>query len=307
MKKVLKKLVALIIVSILTLSVSADTFSPIYGVDVSVWQGNINWGKVAKTDKEFAIIRVGYNDKQDAQFENNYNNAVAAGIPVGCYMYSYAITENAAIEEAEIVMERIKGKKFEYPIYLDLEDAKLLNNGLTNKQRTDNALAFVRKMKENGYYVGVYANLNWFTNYLDMAAIQAECETWIAHYTEKEIDYSKSGHGMWQYSDSGRVDGISGNVDLNICYKDYPSIIKNGGYNGFEAAINSTVKGDINGDNLSNLNDVVLLAQYIAGWSNLKYDAKKLNVNGDTNGEIDLNDLVYLAQYVAGWEGLNPI
>lgn len=305
MKNVLKRIVALIVVFTLTLSVSAETFTPIYGVDVSVWQGDINWGKVAKTDKEFAIIRVGYNDKQDAQFENNYNNAVAAGIPVGCYLYSYATTESEAIAEAEIVMERIKGKKFEYPIYLDVEDAKMV--GLTTKQRTDAALAFVRKMQENGYYVGVYSNLNWFTNYLDLAAIQAECETWIAHYTTKEIDYSKSGHGMWQYTDSGTVDGINEMVDLNICYKDYPTIIKNGGYNGFEAPIVSTVKGDINGDNLSNLNDVVLLSQYIAGWSNLKYDAKKLNVNGDSNGKIDLNDLVYLAQYVAGWEGINPI
>ncbi len=303
MKKILISLIAFVLAIALTVSSSAQEFTPIYGVDVSNWQGEINWGKVAQTDQQFAIIRVGYNDKQDAQFENNYQNAKAAGIPIGCYMYSYAITEEAAIEEANIVLERIKGKQFEYPIYLDVEDKKLLNNGLTNEQRTANALAFVRTMQANGYYVGVYANLDWFTNYLNLSDIQAECETWIAHYNEN-VDYSGSTHGMWQYSETGTVDGIKWNVDLNVCYKDYPTIIKNGGYNGYKRPeLKPTgVKGDIDASGLCDLNDVVILAQYIAGWENLKYVESELNTNGDPEGAVNLDDVVWLAQYVAGWE-----
>lgn len=308
MKRFLIYAISIILVFSLTLSAAAEGFTPIYGIDVSVWQGDINWGTVAGTDKEFAIIRVGYNDRQDAQFENNYNNAKAAGIPVGCYMYSYAVTEEAAIEEANIVMERIKGKQFEYPIYLDIEDNKLLKEeyGLTSEQRTKNALAFVRTMQENGYYVGIYANYNWFTNYLNLEDIQAECETWIAHYNDQK-DYANTAFGMWQYSQSGSVDGIDGDVDLNICYKDYPSIIKNGFYNGYTLEGSYTrldatgVKGDVNADGSRDLKDVVVLAQYVAGWGYLSFCETELNANGDAEGTVNLDDVVYLAQAVAGW------
>ena len=126
MKKYLIVLVSLILLVFFTFSAVAEAFVPTFGIDVSVFQGDVDWGKVAGTDTEFAILRIGYNDKQDAQFVNNYQNAKAAGIPVGAYMYSYAVTEEAAIEEANIVLERIKGMQFEYPIYLDVEDAKLL-------------------------------------------------------------------------------------------------------------------------------------------------------------------------------------
>ena len=305
-KKCLNIFCALILSLALTASVSAESFSPIYGVDVSEFQGDINWGQVAKTDKEFAIIRVGYNDKQDAKFETNYKNAKAVGIPVGCYMYSYAVTEQAAIEEAYIVMERIKGKQFEYPIYLDIEDPKLLKPeyNLTKKKRTDNALAFVRTMQENGYYVGVYANLNWFTNYLDVGRIKAECETWIAHYNPS-YDYKNSGYGMWQYTYEGKVSGISGNVDLNICYKDYPSIIKSGGYNGYvkeNIILNPTgVKGDLNADNKCDLKDVTLLSRYVAKWRGLSFVESELNANGDEEGKVDLTDVIYLARMVLDW------
>lgn len=304
MKNILFNLISVILAFAFTVSAVAAEFTPIYGIDVSVWQGDINWGKVADTNTEFAIIRLGYNDKQDAQFENNYNNAKANGIPVGAYMYSYAVTEQAAIEEAEIVLDRIKGKQFEYPIYLDIEDAKLLKPeyGLTKEQRTKNALAFVRKMQENGYYVGVYANLDWFTNYLDVNAIGKECELWIAHYNDN-VDYKDTAYGMWQYTDRGEIDGITANtVDLNICYKDYPTIIKNGGYNGFEKpTLEPTgVKGDINADGEMNLDDVVVLAQYVAGWG-IIVSEDGLNLNGDSDGKVDLDDVVWLAQSVAGW------
>ena len=308
MKKYIVVLVSILLVVLFTFSAVAEDFLPIFGIDVSVFQGEIDWGKVADTDAEFAILRIGYNDKQDAQFLNNYTKAKAAGIPVGAYMYSYAVTEQAAIEEANIVLERIKGMQFEYPIYLDIEDKKLLKEeyNLTKEQRTKNALAFVRTMQENGYYVGVYANLDWFTNYLDVEKIQAECETWIAHYNGN-YDYSNTAYGMWQYTDKGKIDGITANtVDLNVCYKDYPSIIKNGGYNGFEKSthvlLESTgVKGDIDASGVCDLQDLVVLARYVAKWSSLSYVPSELNVTEDDEGIVDLNDVVCLAQIIAGW------
>ena len=304
MKKYLILSVSILLLICFTISAVADEFAPTFGIDVSVFQGDVDWGKVANTDKEFAILRIGYNDNQDAQFLNNYKNAKAAGIPVGAYMYSYAVTEEAAIEEANIVLERIKGMQFEYPIYLDVEDKKLLKEeyNLTKEQRTKNALAFVRTMQANGYYVGVYSNLEWFTNYLDVKTIQAECETWIAHYNES-YDYSNTSYGMWQYTNKGVIDGITANkVDLNICYKDYPTIIKNGGYNGFEKTLKPTgIKGDIDANGVCNLLDLVLLARYVAGWDDLLYVHSELNVNEDSKGTIDLTDVTYLAQRLAGW------
>lgn len=308
MKKVIVIFMSLLLLVTFTFSAVAEDFFPIFGIDVSVFQGDIDWGKVAGTDTEFAILRIGYNDNQDPQFSNNYKKAKAAGIPVGAYMYSYAVTEQAAIEEAYIVLERIKGMQFEYPIYLDIEDKKLLKDeyNLTKEQRTKNALAFVRTMQENGYYVGVYANLDWFTNYLDVEKIQAECETWIAHYNQN-YDYSDTAYGMWQYTDKGKVDGITQNtVDLNICYKDYPTIIKNGGFNGFEKSdytlLEPTgVSGDIDANGVRNLRDLVLLAQYVAGWKNLSFVKSELNANGDSEGVVDLSDVNCFARINAGW------
>ena len=308
MKKYIVVFISILLIITFTVSAVADDFLPTFGIDVSVFQGDIDWGKVANTDTEFAILRIGYNDKQDAQFLNNYTKAKEAGIPVGAYMYSYAVTEQAAIDEANIVLERIKGMQFEYPIYLDIENKKLLKEeyNLTKEQRTTNALAFVRTMQENGYYVGVYANLDWFTNYLDVEKIQAECETWIAHYNQN-YDYSNTAYGMWQYSDKGTIDGITVNtVDLNICYKDYPSIIKEGGFNGFKKPIDNLleptgIKGDINASGACDLQDLVLLSQYVARWDGLSYVLSELNVDEDSEGIIDLNDVVCLSQINAGW------
>lgn len=308
MKKIFTLLLSLILSLVLVVSASAEAFAPIYGIDVSVWQGDVNWGKVANTDKEFAIIRIGYNDTQDTQFLNNYQNAKAAGIPIGGYMYSYAVTEEAAIEEANIVLERIKGMQFEYPIYIDVEDYKLLKEeyNLTNEKRTKIALAFVRTMREHGYYAGVYSTAYWFTNYLNLEEIQAECETWISHVTTSK-DYSNTSFGMWQYSFTGAVEGIDGDVDLNICYKDYPTIIKNGGYNGFEKPNDNLleptgVKYDIDANGTCDLQDLVVLARYVANWNDLVYVESELNVNQDADGIVDLTDVVRLSQIIAGWE-----
>ena len=137
-----------------------------------------------------------------------------------------------------------------------------------------------------------------------MSRIKAECETWIANYNTS-YDYKNSGYGMWQYTNEGKVSGISGNVDLNICYKDYPSIIKSGGYNGYvkeNIILNPTgVKGDLNADNKCDLKDVTLLSRYVAKWRGLSFVKSELNANGDEEGKIDLTDVIYLACLVLDW------
>lgn len=220
------------IFGVTTVNAEYDHVGPIvaYGVDVSSWQGNIDWKKVKADGKDFAIIRAGTTKGKDTYFEENYKNATAAGLDVGCYMYTYATTVEEAEADADTLIKWLEGKNFQYPVYCDMEDSVQLGAGMTTALRTEMILAFLKKLNDAGYYTGVYANANWFNNYLDEAALAQKHETWLAAWPdtkEPTKDYS-SRCGLWQYTDQGKVDGINGNVDLDVAYKDYPTIIKNG-------------------------------------------------------------------------------
>ncbi len=208
-----------------------------YGVDVSSWQGKVDWQNVKNDGKTFAILRIGTTKGKDTYFEQNYENAKKAGMNVGCYFYTYATTVKGALEDAEKVLSWLDGKQLEYPVYYDMENSAQLENGLTTQKRTEMCLAFLNKMSEKGWYVGTYANANWFTNYLDKGKLGEKYELWLAAWRNDGLpskDYS-SQYGLWQYTDSGKVNGISTAVDLDVAYKDYPTIMKNGGYNGYSA------------------------------------------------------------------------
>lgn len=208
-----------------------------YGIDVSSWQGKIDWQKVKNDGKTFAILRIGTGKGKDTYFEENYLNAKNAGINVGCYFYTYAVTVEEAEKDAETVLSWLDGKQLEYPVFYDMENSSQLENGITTDTRTEMCLAFLDKMAENGWYAGTYANGNWFTNYLNKDRLGEEYELWLASWMNSGLpskDYS-SQYGLWQYTDSGKVGGISTAVDLDVAYKDYPTIMKNGGYNGFDA------------------------------------------------------------------------
>lgn len=223
------------------------------GIDVSKWQGAIDWNKVKAAGIDFAIIRAGYGkeiSQKDAFFEANYKAAKAAGIPVGCYWYSYAKSVAEARKEAAVCMEAIKGKQFEYPVYFDIEDNSQVGLGKTTL--TDICNAFCKELESAGYFVGVYANTNWFQNYLDHKALSAKYTIWLADYrTLYNITLKRDIH---QYSSKGRVDGINGNVDMNKCTRDFPTTIKNAGLNGFQKVsvvlkditIKQASPGDIN-------------------------------------------------------------
>ena len=208
-----------------------------YGVDVSSWQGRIDWQKVKKDGKTFAILRIGTTKGKDTYFEENYKSAKAAGIYVGCYFYTYATNVTEAKKDAEMVLSWLDGKQLEYPVYYDMENSAQLASGITTAKRTDMCLAFLDMMSEKGWFAGTYANGNWFSNYLDKSRLGEKYELWLASWMNSGLpsrDYS-SQYGMWQYTDSGKVNGISTSVDLDVAYKDYPTMMKNGGFNGYNA------------------------------------------------------------------------
>lgn len=198
------------------------------GIDISRYQGTPDFSKV-KNDVDYVIIQAGfgrYTYQKDAQFERNYEQCKKYKIPVGVYWFSYAKTAEDAKKEAETCIEVIKGKKFEYPIYFDVE-----GEALTNKATVSACCkAFCGTLKKAGYYTGIYMSRIPAQTYLDDECIK-EYDLWLAEYNSK-LNWSGK-VGMWQYSDKGIVSGINGTVDMDACYIDYPTIIKNSGKNGY--------------------------------------------------------------------------
>lgn len=205
------------------------------GIDVSYAQGYIDWSKV-KTD--FAILRIGYGklaSQKDAQFENNYSGCQKYGIPKGGYWYAYATTPTDAIKEANVCLQIIKGKKFEYPIWYDIEENKILNTGRNNV--TEVAKAFCSTLEKAGYFAGIYS-MRSALEYNFSEDIKKRYAVWLANVADgngnplNSTNY-KGSYGLWQYSWTGVVNGIRGNVDADRCYVDYPSVIKSKGLNGY--------------------------------------------------------------------------
>lgn len=201
------------------------------GIDVSVHNGNIDWRKVKNAGIQFAVLRAGYGrelSQKDTRFEENYRNAKAAGIPVGAYWYSYAMTEDEARLEADVFLSVIKGKQFEMPVYFDLEEKKQFDLG---KEKVSAIMrAFLEKVEKAGYFVGLYGSASSLTTHT-ADDIKSRYTIWLAHWTE-QTNYSGD-YGIWQYSSEGKVNGIIGNVDMDICRNDFPAIIKNKKLNGF--------------------------------------------------------------------------
>ena len=202
------------------------------GIDVSVHNGNIDWNKVKSAGIEFAILRAGFGrlEKQkDEKFEQNYAGAKAAGIPVGAYWYSYAMTPEEAELEANVFLKVIKGKQFEMPVYFDLEEKKQFDLG---KEKVSAIMrAFLEKVEKSGYFTGLYGSASSLTTHT-ADDIKSHYTIWLAHWVN-QTNYSGA-YAVWQYFEKGHVDGINGNVDLDICYKDFPTIIKGKGLNGWD-------------------------------------------------------------------------
>lgn len=194
----------------------------IKGIDVSSYQGNPDWAKVAKVGVKFAILRIHQKAGVDSSFEYNYKNCKSNGILVGGYKYSYALTPAQAIDEAEAVIEVLNERGLDFPVFYDLEWSQQRSLG---KQAVENiAVSFLTRIKKAGYKVGIYCNLDWYNNVLTDVLKQYDC--WIARYPASDNgsvqERLRPSVGVgWQYSSKGKVPGISGNVDMNVFYKDY--------------------------------------------------------------------------------------
>ena len=207
----------------LFLEISSLTFQ---GIDVSVWQGNINWSLVAQ-NKYFAIIRAGYGTSGiDTYWETNYKNAKAAGVKVGAYWYSYAGSVSDAKNEAKTFLKALSGKKLEWPVYYDIEENSIFNAGIQN----DIAKAFCDIMESNHYYCGIYSSASTF-KYNFNADIKRRYTVWVAHWGVSRPSYD--GHyDLWQKG-TEIIKGIKNEVDVDEGYKNFEPIMKQQHLNGY--------------------------------------------------------------------------
>lgn len=211
------------------------------GIDVSVYQKNVDYNKVKASGIDFVIIRAGFGrsvSQKDKQFETHYKNAKAAGLGVGAYWYSYAMSPADAEQEAKAFLEVVKGKQFDYPVYYDVEEGKQFALG---KTAVSNIIkAFLSTVEAAGYWVGLYCSTYYLNTYVT-EDIRNRYAIWVAQYS-KSCSY-KGQHGIWQYGVAGNskwdtfstkaVSGVNGECDLDYCYIDYPSAIKGAGLNGY--------------------------------------------------------------------------
>ena len=201
-----------------------NTGSGVLGIDVSTWNGNIDWNKVKNSGVSYVIIRTGYRGStqgalvEDNKFRQNIKGATNAGLKVGVYFFTQAINEVEAVEEASMVLSQIKGYKLAYPVFIDVESSGGRADGLSTSDRTKIVNAFCQTIQNNGYRAGIYANKTWFTNKLNTSALSGY-KIWLAQYNSS-VTY-KGRYDMWQYSDKGKINGISGNVDMNLSYLSY--------------------------------------------------------------------------------------
>lgn len=265
------------------------------GIDVSKYQGVIDWAKVKASGIQYAILRVGIGDniqsQDDVRFKENADACTKLGIPFGVYIYSYATTVAHAKSEAEHVIRLIKGYKLDYPVFYDLEDAKTVQK-CGAKAIGDMAEAFCNTIDAYGYYPAIYANKYWFTSVLTDKRFD-KWDKWVAQYAAK-CTYSGK-YNMWQYASNGSVPGIKGNVDMNECYVDYPSIIHPPKKQDIKDLI-----GNAYPDVPAHKNDLEIAKEVIDGkWGNGDDRKKRLTEAGYNYNTIQklVNELVNPSQY----------
>lgn len=204
----------------------------LFGIDISVWQRDINLAQAKAEGVNFTIIRGAYGNKKDTAFETLYQRAKSNGLGVGVYWWTRAVNEAQAREEAQILIDNVlRGKQFEYPIYIDVEDSLLQNLG---KAKVDAIItSALTTLEKAGYYAGFYMNRNWYNNYCNGSSLAKRFTCWLAQWSSAE----PSGFPMWQfggetnYIRTNKIAGVT--CDQDYCYVDFPSIIKNGGFNGY--------------------------------------------------------------------------
>ncbi|MEG2089782.1 glycoside hydrolase family 25 protein [Niameybacter sp.] len=200
-----------------------DNIKAKWGIDVSKHQEKISWQKVKKDGIDFAMIRVGYRGygngaiKEDPTFTYNMNSANRVGIDVGLYFFSQAISVEEAKEEAQFVLQQIQGHKVTYPIVFDMEfvAGKDRITHLTREEKTQITKAFCEVIEQAGYKPMIYGSRHWLQDVITLEEL-SDYEVWLAEYSD--VPSFPYAFKMWQYTDSGTVDGISGGVDMNLWF-----------------------------------------------------------------------------------------
>ena len=202
------------------------------GVDVSRYNGVIQWPAVYQAGKRFAIVRLGSSNANgpylDPYFNDNVKQAQAAGLRVGAYYYTYASSEEEVIGELNVLLPALEGHRLEYPVYVDVESKELAQLG---RERSTQLVRFAMDiLDQKGWFPGYYSYTNYLGQYLDYQQL-ADYPLWVADY--RGYLGHPGEYGMWQYSSVGQVPGISTNVDLDYSYVDYLPIIRQQGKNGY--------------------------------------------------------------------------
>ena len=208
----------------------------IRGVDISNFQRDSSIKNIIDDKYEFAILRGGYTGygvgrtmQKDSSFEKFYYEAKELGFPVGAYWYSCADSAEEGEREAKFFYENcLKGKQFEYPIYIDVEEPRWQLN--KKEDVTKAIIAFCKYLEERGYFVGVYASLSWFNNYIDTSKLNNYTK-WVAYWSNEKPKFQWTGFHMWQYSEKEEIQGVK--FDGNVSFVDFPPVMKHNGLNGF--------------------------------------------------------------------------
>lgn len=201
------------------------TTSGVLGIDVSKWNGDIDWNAVKNSGVNYVIIRCGYRGSstgaliEDPKFRANIKGASSAGLKVGVYFFSQATSEVEAVEEASMVLSLIKGYNISYPVFLDVEPSGGRGDAISKEVRTSVINAFCQTISNSGYGCGVYANKTWLESKFSTGSLTSSCKIWLAQYAAKPTYGGR--YNMWQYTSKGKVSGISGNVDMNLSYLGY--------------------------------------------------------------------------------------
>lgn len=200
-----------------------DKQNAVLGIDVSKWNGNIDWEAVKESGVRFVIIRCGYRGSktgalvEDPYFRQNIKGATDAGLKVGIYFFTQAVNQSEAVEEASMALSLVEGYDLDYPIFIDTEGSGGRADGLDTATRTAVCEAFCETVEQAGYESGVYASREWFYNNVDDDVL-SDYTIWLAEYRKEPLYTGR--YDMWQYTSSGAIDGIEGRVDLNLSYID---------------------------------------------------------------------------------------
>ena len=269
-----------------------------FGIDISTWQGGLNFEDVKNEGVEFVMIRAGYTGSIDGvskavdnQFVTFYNSAKVYGLKVGTYWFSRATTYEQGRDEAKYMYNNcLKGRQFEYPIAIDVEDT--VYQAFAGKTAvTEEIKGFCEYLEGKGYYVSIYANANWFKNYIDVANLSMY-DKWIASWGMSKPLYCEA--GIWQFGGESnyiRSNKIAGMIiDQNFAYKDYPNIIISKGLNGYGKNSNSDY-----GETTSDISYIVKKGDTLSSIAKKYNMTYKILANYN---EISNPDLIYVGQII---------